>query len=317
MIGRARRAPLPERAAPDFTPAGAIHDSVIAANARHHPMPEMCVRLGEVLGMDKPVPMPVLCARSRTRLRRRPHHLARPAWLPGALLDDRTALTRRRLADAPSATALAGKAAAAMLRWGKAGFSTVDSETLERRESACLGCPNLAIRERGAEDGAGAPSPTRSAAGWAGLQPVRLRGPQEDPPPTEACPDTHPVKSGLTRWDEPIPPRPCRPERRRRIDAAALRDAAASIRHFSRRHPRGSCRPPLRDHHGRRIGIARGDQGHDGGVGDAQPFQPCTRRRASTTAPWSGRRPIAQVPTGWKMVVPILPAAWRSSSSLR
>ena len=44
------------------------------------------------------------------------------------------------------------------------------------------------------------------------------------------------------------------------------------------------------------------------------PGTPCTRRRASTTAsrPW----PMRQVPTGWKMVVPMSPAARRSSSSL-
>ena len=69
-----------------------------------------------------------------------------PGFL-AALFDDRRTRAyapSALAADAPSATALAGKAAAAMLRWGKAGFSTVDSETLERRESACLGCPNLA-----------------------------------------------------------------------------------------------------------------------------------------------------------------------------
>ena len=41
---------------------------------------------------------------------------------------------------------------------------------------------------------------------------------------------------------------------------------------------------------------------------------PCTRRRASTTA--SASSPILAVPTGWKMVVPMSPAAVASSSSL-
>src|SRR5208282_311793 len=45
-----------------------------------------------------------------------------------------------------------------------------------------------------------------------------------------------------------------------------------------------------------------------------RPAIPCTRRRSSTTA--SGSRPILQVPTGWKMVVPMLPASRASSSSL-
>ena len=135
------------------------------------PMPEMCVRLGEVLGMDKPVPMPVLLrdrgpgfAADLITSRGQPGFLA-------ALFDDRRTRAyapSALAADAPSATALAGKAAAAMLRWGKAGFSTVDSETLERRESACLGCPNLADpRARCRRWCWWAPSPTRSAAGWA------------------------------------------------------------------------------------------------------------------------------------------------------
>src|SRR6202008_2751631 len=43
---------------------------------------------------------------------------------------------------------------------------------------------------------------------------------------------------------------------------------------------------------------------------------PATRKRSSTTASGSLARPILAVPTGWKMVVPISPAAWISSASL-
>ena len=42
---------------------------------------------------------------------------------------------------------------------------------------------------------------------------------------------------------------------------------------------------------------------------------PRTRSRESTTAPGSSARPILQVLTGWKMVVPTSPAALTSSSS--
>ena len=205
------------------------------------------------------------CARSRTRLRRRPHHLRGQPGFLAALFDD-----RRTRAYAPSALAAdarrrPGKAAAAMLRWGKAGFSTVDSETLERRESACLGCPNLdpasAVQKMvlvGAvtdKVGSRLGGKVCNLCGCVVHKKIRL--------PTEACPDTHPVKSGLTRWDEPIPAecrpgsgaggstrRPCgMPPRRSAISAGgilAIMSAAS-----------------LRDHHGRRIGVARGDQGHD------------------------------------------------------
>ncbi|KAG0756672.1 hypothetical protein G6F57_020033 [Rhizopus arrhizus] len=47
-----------------------------------------------------------------------------------------------------------------------------------------------------------------------------------------------------------------------------------------------------------------------------RPSSPKTRSRASTTAPLSASLPIAQVPTGWKMVVPILPAASRNCASV-
>ncbi|VWC97591.1 hypothetical protein BLA39750_02325 [Burkholderia lata] len=176
------------------------------------PLPEMCIRLGEVLGMDKPVPMPVLL-----RAIEDPGFAAdlitsrgQPGFLT-ALFDDRR--TRAYAPSEPSAgtqsaVALAGKAAAAMLRWGKAGFSTVDAQTLERRESACLGCPNLRDPESGVQKmvlvGAVTDQVGRRLGGKVcGLcgcvvhKKIRL--------PTEACPDTHPVKSGLTRWDEPIP----------------------------------------------------------------------------------------------------------------
>jgi len=111
------------------------------------PLPEMCARLGQVLGLEKPVPQAVLLraiddpafAADLITCRNAPGFLA-------ALFDD-----RRTRAYAPagaptqaSSIALAAKAAAALTRWGKAGFSTVDASTLERRESACLACPNLA-----------------------------------------------------------------------------------------------------------------------------------------------------------------------------
>ena len=70
----------------------------------------------------------------------------------------------------------------------------------------------------------------------------------------------------------------------------------------------------LGDHEGRRVGVARGDGRHDRGIGDAQALEaahPSARRPRPSSSP-----PILQVPTGWKMVVPMSPAAFASSSSL-
>ena len=47
-----------------------------------------------------------------------------------------------------------------------------------------------------------------------------------------------------------------------------------------------------------------------------KPSSPCTRSRSSTTASGSLASPIFAVPTGWKMVVPISPAALIRSASL-
>jgi hypothetical protein len=63
----------------------------------------------------------------------------------------------------------------------------------------------------------------------------------------------------------------------------------------------------------RRVGVAAGDGGHHARVGDAQ-VRPRRARasRGSTTAPRARRRgPMRQVPTGWKMVVPMSPGQAR------
>ncbi len=84
---------------------------------------------------------------------------------------------------------------------------------------------------------------------------------------------------------------------------------------------------PVGDHHGgallgdhdrRRVGIAGGDARHRGGVDDAQAARrrgPAGARRARPSG--SPRVPIFAVPTGWKIVVPMSPAAAISSSSRR
>ena len=193
------------------------------------------------------------CARSRTRLRRRPHHLARPARLPGRAV--------RRPPHAPAPRRSRGRRAVGDGP-GRQG----------RRRHAALGQGGLFHRGLGNTGTTrkrlpGMPQPGRSASA---VQKMVLVGAVTDKVgsrlggkvcnlcgcvvhkkirlPTEACPDTHPVKSGLTRWDEPIPPRPCRPEapadRRgglagcRRVDPPF--QPAASSRIMSAAAPRSS-----------------------------------------------------------------------------
>jgi hypothetical protein len=99
-----------------------------------------------------------------------------------------------------SATELMKRAAEALWRWSKAGFTRVNEEVLERRLSACEACPNLST-----------PPETRSrlyalAGTAAGSRSVcRLCGcpvARKAAMAFEACPDSDPERPGLSRWGE-------------------------------------------------------------------------------------------------------------------
>jgi hypothetical protein len=173
------------------------------------PLPEMRERLGEVLGLDRPVPLPVLLraiddpgfAGDLITCR------GSPAFLT-ALFDDRRTRAYAPAAEVADASPakLAGKAALAFARWGKAGFSTVDPETLDRREQACLACPHLGdpqsllqklVPTGAVADRVGSRLGRKicTLCGCVATKKIRL--------PTEACPGEHPVRAGLTRWEEP------------------------------------------------------------------------------------------------------------------
>ncbi len=174
------------------------------------PLPVMRAKLGDVLGLDGPVPMPVLLraledpsfANDLITCRGAPAFLA-------ALFDDRRTRAYAPAAEAaPTSTvALAGKAAQALARWAKSGFSTVDADVLARREAACLACPNLGepdsllqkmVPTGAVSDRVGSRLGRKvcKLCGCTAGKKIRL--------PTEACPSPHPTRAGVTRWDEPI-----------------------------------------------------------------------------------------------------------------
>ncbi len=173
------------------------------------PVPEMRERLGEVLGIGRPVPLPVLLraiddpgfAADLITCRQSPAFLT-------ALFDDRRTRAYGPAAETAdvSPAQLAGKAALAFARWGKAGFSTVDTETLDRREQACLACPHLGdaqsmlqklVPTGAVADRVGSRLGRKicTLCGCVATKKIRL--------PTEACPGEHPLRAGLTRWEEP------------------------------------------------------------------------------------------------------------------
>jgi hypothetical protein len=180
------------------------------------PFPEMQERLGSVLGLDRPAPMAVLLraiddpgfANDLITCRNAPGFLA-------ALFDDKRTLAYAPAPDEKPASplALAGKAASALMRWGKAGFSTVDEETLRVREEACLACPHLGEPQSVVQKmvptgpvsdrlGSRLGRKVCTLCGCVASKKIRL--------PTEVCPGAHPTRKGRTRWGEEMTHEPAR-----------------------------------------------------------------------------------------------------------
>ena len=107
-----------------------------------------------------------------------------------------------------------GRRAAAMLRWGKAGFSPWTRKHWNDAKAPAWDAPTWPIRERGAEDGAGGRRHRqgRQPAGRQGLQPcgcvvhkkIRLHGGLPGHAPGQVRPDAlgraHP-RRGLQAWE--------------------------------------------------------------------------------------------------------------------
>lgn len=102
---------------------------------------------------------------------------------------------------------LAEKASQALLRWAKTGFSVVDDETLERRENACLTCPNLSDPQKLVQKLIPSKQVTQKVGQRTGNKVCNLCGCNVSKKiriPSESCPDKHPTAVGMTRWEEPI-----------------------------------------------------------------------------------------------------------------
>lgn len=163
---------------------------------------QRCRELAEVLNLPEPVPVEVLqAALADEAYAQRLLASRRNPQVLGFLLkhpprrDARPAAAPER-----SSGELIRSAAAALLRWGKVGFATVDAETLARRRDACLACPNLADPPDTALYKIATVGEARkicSACGCVVWSKTRL--------PTEACPVAHPDDPGLNRWGEPRP----------------------------------------------------------------------------------------------------------------
>lgn len=95
---------------------------------------------------------------------------------------------------------LAKNAAAALLRWGKSGFTQVSPDVYARRTAACSACPHLLeapnqlaykVKLAREED-----MRVCNLCGCVAARKARL--------PEERCPGAHPTEAGMNRWGEPL-----------------------------------------------------------------------------------------------------------------
>lgn len=172
-------------------------------------MPDLCLRLGKFLGLEKAVPVNVLMRAINDPPFANDLITCRntPAFL-GALFDDPITMSYEVCAsESKSNRDLIGKATTAFIKWGKAGFSTVDMETLERREDACLRCPHLTDPERTLQKLMFGKKRSEKVGSRTGKKVCELCGcavSKKMRLPTESCPSQDPILVGMTRWHEPV-----------------------------------------------------------------------------------------------------------------
>ena len=172
--------------------------------AREELVAALRTRLGEMLNLEEPVSEAV--ARLAIEDPLYAHHL----MVSRDNLDFLLALLSRPEqgragGEAPGAlttNALLARAAKALWRWSKAGFTKLDDATYRARLDACLACPHLVeppdrlVYRVAATAGAGMDGRVCGKCGCLAARKARL--------PSESCPDRQPGNPHVTRWGEPI-----------------------------------------------------------------------------------------------------------------
>lgn len=137
---------------------------------------------GEILGLTEPVSEAVLSAAVENDAYARNLLLCRrdPELLEHLLRNPPRRAPRFHRRE------LALRAASALARWAKTGFTFVDQDVLSRRLAACHACPDLVVGK----------VPTCAQCGCRVEWKARLS--------SESCPAVHDNTPGLTRWGEPL-----------------------------------------------------------------------------------------------------------------
>lgn len=160
---------------------------------------QLCEEMGQMLQLDEPVSSTVLQAAVKDEVYARNLLTARGnAPLLKILMAKAQTPPTTSGPRSFSTLNLAGKAAAALLRWGKTGFSVTDSSTRSLRLQACLSCPNLTEAPDQLAYKLMPESMTNGVCKLCGCSikaKVRL--------PSERCPDRDPNNPEKTRWGQP------------------------------------------------------------------------------------------------------------------
>lgn len=177
---------------------------------------EQCERLGELIGLDGPVPADVLLSAIEDREYARNLMLCKDAPpLREFLVSNPTrragpAATATDSADAPaggeprehSTRALIGSASKSFWAWTKSGFAVVDEDQYARRFGTCLECPHLIdpprkrVYEVIGATGEREDKRVCELCGCVASRKARL--------PHESCPAPHAELAGLNKWGEPL-----------------------------------------------------------------------------------------------------------------
>ncbi len=167
---------------------------------------DQCSELGEMLGLNEPVSEDVLKASLQDE--NYANKLLSSKDSPEVLLHLLNNPPQHRLdPQAFSTGELVARAAGALLRWSKTGFKIVDDEALERRENACLACPNLRGPETLLEIIIPSSSINDKPGNRTGNQVCRLCGCNVNKKIrliSESCPAIDLANPELTRWGEVV-----------------------------------------------------------------------------------------------------------------
>lgn len=156
---------------------------------------DACERLGEILGLGEPVAEEVFAAamqdqtyaRNLLATREEPELLSHLLANPPAVREE------------PSALALTGRAAQALMRWARTGFTVLDEQSYQRRLAACAACPNQIEARRHPKLYRWVTDGERpkvcGLCGCAIAKKARMS--------SEQCPGEDPKRPGFNRWGQP------------------------------------------------------------------------------------------------------------------